>query len=308
MAGRIITYQMHPWECSKNYAALVAMGCNVDVQDLRRVLPPTLWMAPEDLEPVGEESQGETYTHGSYPQRYKGFSVGAQDTWGWLQHLGATEHAAHEAVVFTDWQQELCDILSAHPVDGGSEDLDHAISHAAHSAAFASFVDAHNTSYYINSYTTKVNPTMDGVLCKLLDGGRRLRDEWSDREAQQAAADSNSGNGDNQSGAATSGRRERFRRAMQVLSRFESCFRRASCKGGFENAFPDDLRTFVPHETQVQGGLHDEGNFLSCRILAPSLWTARHTVPQKPQLQRALHAHHGRNLRIGRVAQREPRG
>jgi hypothetical protein len=237
MAGRIITYQTHPWECSTNYAALVAMRCNVDVQDLRRVLPPTMWMAPEDLEPVGEESNGEAYTPGSYPPRYQGFSLGAQDTWGWLQHLGTTEHAAHEVVVFTDWQKEFCDILSAPAADGDSDDLD-AISHAAHSAAVASFVDAHNTSYYINSYTTKVNPTMDGVLCKLLDGVRRLRDEWSDREAQQAVAEENSVSGDNQSGAATSRRRESFRRTMQVLSRFESCFRRASWKGGCEMAFP----------------------------------------------------------------------
>ena len=51
--------------------------------------------------------------------------------------------------------------------------------------ALGTFVDAHNTSYYVNSYTTKVNPTMDGVLCKLLDGVRRLRDEWQDREARR---------------------------------------------------------------------------------------------------------------------------
>ena len=45
----------------------------------------------------------------------------------------------------------------------------------------------------MSSYTTEVNPTMDGVLCTLHDGVRRLQDEWSDREAQQAAADENSG-------------------------------------------------------------------------------------------------------------------
>ena len=64
MAGRIITFQMHPWECSTNYAALVAMRCNVDVQDLRRVLPPTMWMPAEELEPVGQETEGETW-HGA---------------------------------------------------------------------------------------------------------------------------------------------------------------------------------------------------------------------------------------------------
>ena len=72
MAGRIITYQVHPWECSTNYAALVAMRCNVDVQDLRRVLPPTMWMPADELEPAGREEEGKTYTHGAYPQRFKG--------------------------------------------------------------------------------------------------------------------------------------------------------------------------------------------------------------------------------------------
>ena len=34
MAGRILTFQMHPWECSTTYAGMVAMRCNLDVQDL----------------------------------------------------------------------------------------------------------------------------------------------------------------------------------------------------------------------------------------------------------------------------------
>jgi len=41
MAGRIVTLQTHLCECPTNYAGLIAMRCNIDVQDLRRVL---LWM------------------------------------------------------------------------------------------------------------------------------------------------------------------------------------------------------------------------------------------------------------------------
>ena len=40
------------------------------------------------------------------------------------------------------------------------------------------FVDSHNTGYYINTYTTKVNPGMDNVMEKLINGVRRLRDQW----------------------------------------------------------------------------------------------------------------------------------
>lgn len=44
MAGRILTYQLNSFECPTNYAALVAMRCNVDLQDMRRVLPPRLFL------------------------------------------------------------------------------------------------------------------------------------------------------------------------------------------------------------------------------------------------------------------------
>ena len=118
MAGRVITYQAHPYECPTNYAALVASRCNVDVQDLRRVLPPHMWMPPDELEPSAKEDESNSYNHGAYPQRYKGYSVGKQDTWGWFQHLGTTEDRSHEAVVFTDWHQIFADLAGA---SGSSE-------------------------------------------------------------------------------------------------------------------------------------------------------------------------------------------
>ena len=85
-------------ECSTNYAALVALRSNLDVQDMRRVLPPLLWMPEADLEPAANEEEGESYNHGAYPQRIKEFSVGAQENWGWLRHLGTTEYCAHDIV------------------------------------------------------------------------------------------------------------------------------------------------------------------------------------------------------------------
>ena len=44
MAGRVVSYQVHSWECPTNCAMLAMTRCNVDVQDLRRVLPPTVWL------------------------------------------------------------------------------------------------------------------------------------------------------------------------------------------------------------------------------------------------------------------------
>ena len=42
---------------------------------------------------------------------------------------------------------------------------------AGRRAALAMFVDAHNTGYYINSYTTKLNPTMDTRAREAARGG-----------------------------------------------------------------------------------------------------------------------------------------
>jgi hypothetical protein len=96
------------------------------------------------------------------------------------------------------------------------------------------FVDNHNAGYYINSYTTKLNPTLDNVLRRLLDSVRRLQSEWQEKEAAKKHHNSASQDNVERSDA----RKENFRRTMQVLSRFESSFRRASWKSGCEMAFP----------------------------------------------------------------------
>ena len=60
---------------------------------------------------------------------------------------------------------------------------------------------------------------------------RRLCSEWESQEAEKAA-DSR------EMPTAGDRRKEEFRRTMQVLSRFESSFRRAAWKSGCEMAFP----------------------------------------------------------------------
>ena len=239
MAGRILTFQLHPWECPSNYAALVAMRCNVDVQDLRRVLPPRLWMPEAELEPVVEAENADNYTHGAYPQRVKQFSVGAQQDWGWFHHLGCTEHYAHEMVVCSEWHDWFTALAGKDRVpDTELSETLRDIKASAAAAAVAAFVDSHNTGYYVNSYTTKLNPTLDGVLSRLMDGVRRLNAQWEDEELKkQAGADAGpAGNGSTD--AASNARRQKYRRTMQMLTRFESCFRRTSWKSGCEMVFP----------------------------------------------------------------------
>ena len=94
-------------------------------------------------------------------------------------------------VIFTDWHKIFKDLCAQKDPARKTAD-DYKVKQAMEKNALATFIDAHNTSYYVNAYTTKINPTMDHVLNKLLDGVRRLRDEWQDREAQ-AQGDSHDG-------------------------------------------------------------------------------------------------------------------
>ena len=47
MQGRLLPIQEHPFECQSNYAAVAALRCNFDMQDLRRVLPATFSLEGE---------------------------------------------------------------------------------------------------------------------------------------------------------------------------------------------------------------------------------------------------------------------
>ena len=105
MMGKIRTVQVHPWECVTNYAALVALRCNVDVQDLRRVLPPHIWISEQELElEVDEVDESEEPP----PQRYHHFSLGDEGRrWGWMGTRGCLPHRSMEMRSRDDWQQIL---------------------------------------------------------------------------------------------------------------------------------------------------------------------------------------------------------
>ena len=226
MAGRLFTYQLHPWECSTNYAAMVAMRCNLDVQDLRRAVRPDIWMASEDQEP--EPITDYASMHGAYPQRVKNFSLGTQENWGWMQHLATTTDASEHFFVDQDWKQIFKELLEVKetPDSYGLDEIKENIFKACRKAAHDAFVDNHNTGYYINAYTTKLNPTTDNLLKNFLESIRRLRCEWDKFWEAKKSEDHPSTGADH------------YRRTVQVLSRFESTWRRSSWKSGCEMAFP----------------------------------------------------------------------
>ena len=99
MAGRVLTTQTHPWECPTKYMMLVAMRCNIDVQDLRRVLPPALWMCGADKVEPADRLCGANV----YPQRVIDFSIGEQPAWGWFTHLNTSARKRYTVMPCTDW-------------------------------------------------------------------------------------------------------------------------------------------------------------------------------------------------------------
>ena len=147
MAGRLITFQTHPYECPTNYAALVAMRCNIDVQDLRRVPPPKLWMLPEELEP--EVQLPQEARHVCYPQRLPQFSLGVQSTWGWMQHLGTSSSASNWAPAQVDWLSKMQKLVAnSEPSGPHDADLASMLSTCAGAAKYM-FVDAHNSMHFL---------------------------------------------------------------------------------------------------------------------------------------------------------------
>ncbi len=233
MAGRILTFQEHPFECGTNYAALVAARCNCDVQDMRRVFPPHLWLEDSELETWAADAAATDPSLDSsmVVQRLRGYSIGSRPAWGWMQAPGTTEHAQHTLLLGDDWPQYFAEIVGASPSGEEADETTMAVARAAKASAAAIFVDAHNAGFYINSYTTKLNPTMDMVLRRLLDGVRRLNQSWQDRDAAANAA------GTEPTANGKTSRRD-FGRTAQLLGKFQNAFVAASWKSGCEMLFP----------------------------------------------------------------------
>ena len=109
MQGRLLGFQEHPFECSSNYASAAVMRCNLDVKDLRRVLPEEHWLTD------GEELPGR----------------GKRAHWGYMQHHewdGKKYVARHrnaepsknpiqweDDMDLQDWRQLLLQLMHVHP-------------------------------------------------------------------------------------------------------------------------------------------------------------------------------------------------
>lgn len=164
MQGRLLQFQEQPYEVQTNYSGAASLRCNFDVQDLRRVLPDHLWK-PDDATypslPVDESRAKEMGYMGVYEwdgeafaPRESGCSVGA--------HRGPEQW--QDEKTRPEWREAFLAAMNKMRTDDDTtHDRDCAcLKCECLKASVAAFADAVNTGFYVNSYTTKQCPTMEG--------------------------------------------------------------------------------------------------------------------------------------------------
>ena len=110
--------------------------------------------------------------------------------------------------------------------------------------AHANYGDGLNTGFYINAYTTKHCPTMEGVLDEMRKGFERLeqtREEARARyeeDVQARAASAAQGLTCSADAAVPKPRKTAFGESLEVLKRLNASYRRCYWKSGSEMLFP----------------------------------------------------------------------
>ena len=103
--------------------------------------------------------------------------------------------------------------------------------------AIASFSDGINIGFYINSYTTKHCPTMDGVLEELRKGIARL-EEQREADAMRLKEMEDKVSKGLICEAPVQKKKSAFAETLNTLSRLQSSYRRCYWKSGSEMLFP----------------------------------------------------------------------
>ena len=109
-------------------------------------------------------------------------------------------------------------------------------------ASTAAFADSINTGFYVNSYTTKQCPTMEGVLENLRQGLERLEDQRAqeEEELKRKRARDEAALGRELSEAEQKAYKGKspFAETMRTINRLSSSYRRCYWKSGAEMIFP----------------------------------------------------------------------
>ena len=201
MLGRVQTFQEHPYEGPTSYTGLVNVRCNLDLQDLRRVL---LKYAPEVMPCMGDRPEWAWMNNGGVPSELPVPAFPNEDV---ILCLAVLE------------QNHGVQKLSTSPAD---QDLAKML--------LLMFMDTHNTGFYVNSYTTKMGVGMAEFMKHLREGIERLHKQIAEEEAQMARDAKALGAGPKSLGMA--------KRAAKMLLRINTAYTKCKHVGGSELVFP----------------------------------------------------------------------
>ena len=242
MQGRLLGFQEHPFECQSNYGGVGALRCNLDVQDLRRVLLNYNWMDEneEKLPHIGDQPEW------GYMNKLMWTGEKYEDLWD-LE--GVDPQAWDDELQPADWRDILLELYNKPTTYDGSDDdtlpdyireeYEAQTREADDSMkeAIAAFSDGINTGFYINSYTTKHCPTMDGVLEELRKGIARKEAQRESEALRLKEAEEEKSKVLNH-GPEIPKKKSDFAEALSTLSRLSSSYRRCYWKSGSEMIFP----------------------------------------------------------------------
>ncbi|CAJ1427508.1 unnamed protein product [Effrenium voratum] len=255
--GRLRPIQLTPFEVQTSYGGIVAGRQNLDVQDMRRVLDPSLWLTSADCLPqIGGPATELGYMalfewNGSqYECRPPSSAVPV--SWAHWSHQAAAFREdwlrAHQGKELADDRAAAGGSPPASPSEPTEEDDDVDFDLAIRCGVNEAFADGVNSGFYVNSYTTKPNPGLGGVLEELRRGIERLEGEREAREQLRAQQEEQA----QAAGQQVPGRRGvLFAETLKTLTRLSSSYRRCHWKSAAEVIFPLLYQhlTFASHRT-----------------------------------------------------------
>ena len=127
--------------------------------------------------------------------------------------------------VAIDWREVLLSAMDLEPLNAKDPNVE-----AVRGMLAIVWREAHNAGYYTNSYTTKVNPTMDFFLGKLRAAMQKLSASW-ERAAEERQRQKSLG-------ASLPKARTLPQKAVQVLMRMKGAYDASTHKSACELAFP----------------------------------------------------------------------
>ena len=268
MEGRLRPIQLSPFECQTCYGGTVSGRHNLDLQDMRRVVSPSLWLDADDHLPHvgGVSSLGYMalyeWTGSAYalrgeaptgPVSWIGRRCLAKDfRAGWRRayrlKFGSTEAGEDDKGSAEAFEMQEGDSMASNVVDGLAASVDTSLAQAIRVSVNEAFCDGINTGFYVNNYTTKPGPGLASMLEELQKGIARLEEENKEREEARKAAEEAA----HAAGEHLPGRRNKvFADTLRTLTRLTSAYRRCHWKSAAEVIFPLLFQhlTFASHRT-----------------------------------------------------------